>query len=63
MKKLYKNLRGQAAAILESGRRCFVCRRAGYPRRAENYKVTVSLDVAKAEGWVYLGETFNGEDY
>lgn len=63
MKKLYKSLRPQAAAILESGQRCFVCRRAGYPRRAENYKVTFALETAKAKGWVYLGETFNGENY
>lgn len=63
MKKLYKSLRPQAAAILESGKRCFVFRRAGFPRRAENYKVAFDTFALEASGWVYQGETFNGETY
>ena len=65
MKKLYKNLRGQAAAILENGGRAFIFRRAGLPRRSEYFKVVTSdeLSAAFAAGWIYVGETFDGQEY
>lgn len=63
MKNLYKNLRPIAAAILETGARAFVVRRAGLPRRAENFKVTANLTAAQASGWVYAGESHDAATY
>ena len=65
MKKLYKNLRGQAADIMKNGGRAFIVRRAGLPRRAEYFKVITAdkLYSAQAAGWVYVGETFDGQEY
>ena len=63
MKKLYKILRGQAADILKTGGRAFIVRRAGAPRRAENFKITADIGRAACDGWLYVGETFDGETF
>ena len=56
-------MRPIAAAILETGARAFVVRRAGLPRRAENFKVTANLTAAQASGWVYAGESHDAATY
>lgn len=63
MTKLYKILRPTAAAVLESGARAFIVRRAGAPRRAENFKIMADIGRAACDGWLYVGETFDGETF
>lgn len=63
MKKLYKILRPTAVAVLETGARAFVVRRVGSPRRAANFKITGDIARAESQGWLYVGETFDGETF
>ncbi len=61
MKTLNKDLRSDALEIIESGNRAFVFAKAG--KLAIYDGNSVAAYQAKQQGWKFVGETFNGENY